>query len=116
MIKVYLEQAIKAIETEKEKQVSVIRERIMRERIAPLNAEIDTAKAKALSAIDNELNAKIVELKQLYETKKQELIRLGEEKKKANMDSVLTAELATITFDYDNAIVNLQKQIDEIKE
>ena len=116
MVKAYLEQAIKSIEAEKEQQIAVIKDRIMREKIMPFNAEIDTFRAKALTEIDNELNQKIAVLKQEYEVKKQELVKLGEEKKKANADSVLASELAVVSVKYDNHIAKLTAQIAEIKE
>lgn len=116
MIKAYLEQAVKSIEVEREKQVSIIKDRVVREKIAPYNAEVDNYRAKALTEIDNELNAKIVELKAEYEAKKAELIKLGEEKKKANAESVLASELAVVTVEFDSAISKLNAQIAEIKE
>lgn len=116
MIKASLEQAIKNITMEKEKQVSIVKDRVVREKIAPFNAEVDNYRAKALTEIDNELNAKIVELKATYEAKKAELIKLGEEKKKANADSVLAAELAVVTVEFDAHIAKLNAQIAEIKD
>lgn len=116
MIKAYLEQAVKSIEAEKEKQVSIVKDRVVREKIAPYNAEVDNYRAKALTEIDNELATKIAELKATYEAKKAELINLGEEKKKANADSVLAAELAVVTVEFDAHIAKLTAQIAEIKE
>lgn len=116
MIKAYLEQAIRSIEMEKEKTVNAVKDRIMREKIVPFNADLDASRAKALSTLDEELNAKVVELKKEYEAKKQELIALGEEKKKANAESIFATELAVLTVDYDSAIAKLTAQIAEIKE
>lgn len=115
MVKEYLEKAIKDIELERDRQSAVIKDRIMREKIAPYNAEIDQKRAKALTELDNELNAKIVELKQAYEAKKAELVKLGEENKKANADSILATELAVVTVEYDTAINKLKAQIAEIE-
>lgn len=116
MIKAFLEQAIKSIELEKEKQSALIKDRLMKEKIAPYNAEIDNARSKALTEIDNEYNVKIAELKKECEVKKQELINLGEDKKKANMETVFATELAVLTIEYDNHIAKLNAQLAEIKE
>lgn len=116
MIKAYLEQAIKSIEADRERAVSDVRERIMREKIIPYNTDIDTSRARALAEIDNELNTRISALKQEYEVKKQELIRLGEEEKKTNAEAVLASELAVVTVEYDAHIAKLTAQISEIKE
>lgn len=116
MIKAYLEQAIRAIEADKERKVSEVKDRVMREKIAPFNVEVDNYRAKALTEIDNEYNAKVAELKQAYEVKKQELVRLGEEKKKQNAESILASELAVVTVEYDAHIAKLTAQIAEIEE
>lgn len=116
MIKAYLEEAIKKIEMEKEQQASIIKDRLTREKIAPYNADIDSSRAKALTEVDNELNAKIAELKKTYEAKKQELVTLGEEKKKANAETVFASELAVFTVKYDKEITKLKAQLAEIEE
>ena len=115
MVKEHLEKAVKEIENERERQTAVLRDKIMREKIAPYNAEIDQKRTRALAEIDNELNAKIVELKQAYEAKKAELVKLGEENKKANAENVLATELAVVTVEYDSAIAKLKAQIAEIE-
>lgn len=116
MIKAYLEQAIKSIEAEKAQKISVAKDAIMREKIAPYNAQVDTDRAKALTAIDAELNAKIAEVKSVYEAKKQEIVALGEAKKKENAEAMLTAELAVITVAYDKHIAKLTAQLAEAEE
>lgn len=115
-MKSILEQAIRSIEAKRDNEVAIIKDRITREKIAPYNADIDTSRAKALTEIDNELNVKIAELKTEYETKKQELVRLAEENKKANAETVLASELAVVTVKYDGEIAKLKAQIAEIKE
>lgn len=116
MIKTYLEQAIRGIEAEREQKIAVLKDRITREKIAPFNAEVDTFRARALAEIDNELNAKMVALRKEYDAKKQEIVALGEEKKKSNAENVYSAELAVITVDYDSALSKLNAQLAEIKE
>lgn len=116
MIKTYLEQAIRSIEADKEKAVSEIKDRITREKIIPYNTEVDNYRAKALTEIEDELNQRIASIRQDYEAKKQELIRLGEEKKKANADNILMSELAVATVEYDTHIAKLNAQLAEVKE
>ena len=116
MIKTVIEQAIKSIEAEKAQKVAVVKEQITREKIVPFNAEIDGARAKALQEVDAEYNQKIAQLRKECEEKKQELVRLGEEKERQNAETVLASELAVVAVEYDNAIAALTKQIEEIKE
>lgn len=108
-------QAVKSIEAKRDRDVAVLKDRIVREKVAPYNADIDQKRAMALTELDTELNAKIVELRQVYEAKKQELVRLGEEKKKENAETLLATELAVVTVDYDAQIAKLNAQIAEIK-
>lgn len=116
MIKAYFEELIKKLEAEREKEVAPIKDRILREKVFPHNTEIDASRAKALSEIDAEYNVKIAELKKECEEKKQLLIKLGEEDKKANMESALATELAPFTVKYDKEIAKLQAQLAEIEE
>lgn len=116
MIKTYFEELVRKLEAEKERKINEVKDRVMREKIVPYNADIDNSRAKALTEIDNELNAKIAEIKTVYETKKQELVKLAEENKKANADTVLASELARVTVDLDAHIAKLNAQIAEIKE
>lgn len=114
-IKVALEQAIKDIEVKKERAVAGIKDRIIKEKVVPFNAELDNSRNVALAALDKELNEKIAVLRKEYEVKKQELIALGEQKKKEKADAIFAVELATYTVDYDNAIAKLKAQLDETK-
>lgn len=116
MIKVYLEQAIKSILADKEKKISEIKDRVMREKIVPFNSEVDKYRAKALSEIDMECNSKISEIKQEYEKRKQELVTLGENKKKENYETLLASEISVVSIEYDEAVSKLNAQISEIKE
>lgn len=116
MIKPYFEELIKKIEMEKERETAPIKDRLIREKINPYNADIDNSRAKALAETDNKYNAQIAELKKKCEAEKQELIKLGEDNKKANMETVFAAELAVFTAKYDKEIAKLKAQLAEIEE
>lgn len=116
MIKPYFEELIKKIELEKERETAPIKDRLMREKIAPYNMDIDNSRTKALAEIDNKYNLQIVELKKKCEEEKQALIKLGEENKKANMGNVFATELVVFTSKYDKEIAKLRAQLAEIEE
>lgn len=116
MIKTYIEECIKKIETERDQRTAGVKATLMREKITPYNADIDSARAKALSELDNEMNAKIVAVRQEYEEKKKEMIELGENKKRANQEVVFTSGLAPYTINYDKAIAKLSAQLKDIQE
>lgn len=115
-MRAYFEELIKKLEMEKAQKTAVLKDGIMREKIAPFNAEIDSSRARALSEVENELNTKIAELKKEYDAKKQQLITLGEEKKRENMETVFASELAVLTAKYDREIARLNAQLSEIEE
>ena len=116
MIKTALEQAIKSIEAEKSQKLNEVKEKITREKILPFNAEIDTARSKALAELDTELNQRVTEIRKEYDEKKQELVRLGEEKKRQNAETLLTSEMAVVSVRYDNAVSKLKQHIEETEE
>lgn len=116
MIKDRLEQTVRELEVEKERTVAAVKERVIREKVASYNAEIDNSRAKALQELDAELNAKIVSLQEEYAKKKQNLIELGEQDKQKHTETVLASELAVVTVEYDNSIGKLKALIAEIKE
>lgn len=116
MIKERLEQTVRELEAEKERAVSTVKDRIVREKVAVYNAEIDNSRAKALQELDAELNAKVVALQEEYAKKKQSLIELGEQDKQKHTDTILSTELAVVTVEYDNSINKLKAIIAEIKE
>lgn len=116
MIRAYLEEAVKKIEAEREQKVALVKDRLVREKIAQHNAEIDGLRAKALAEIDGDLNVKIASLRKEYEEKKQKLIAMGEEDKRAHAEEVFATELAVLTVDYDHHIAKLKAQLAELKE
>lgn len=116
MLKPYFEELIKKLEIEKERETAPIKDRLMREKIAPYNADIDASRAKALAEVDNKYNLQVAELKKKCEEEKQALIKLGEDNKKANMETVFATDLVAFTSKYDKEIAKLRKQIEEIEE
>ena len=112
-IKAHLEQAIKNLEAEREKEVAIIKEKATREKIVPYNQEMDIARDKAISEKQQALNATIVAHQEQFAKEKQEIIQAAEKKKQENANSVLTTETYTVTVKYDKAISKLKEQISE---
>ena len=61
-IKQHLETALKSIEMDKDRAISIAREKVVREKIVPKNNEIDTARTQAINARAEKLNADIAKL------------------------------------------------------
>jgi hypothetical protein len=115
-IKIHLEQAIKSLETEREKEVAIIKERVTREKIVPFNKEMDIARDKAIAEKQQALNATIVSLQEQFAKEKQEIIDAGEKKKADNATSVIATETYSVTVKYDKAMTALQNQIEKLEE
>jgi hypothetical protein len=112
-IKVHLEQAIKNLEAEREREVAVIKEKATREKIVPFNQEMDMARDKAIAEKQQALNATIVAHQENFTKEKAEIFAAAEKKKNENATSVITTETYTVTVKYDKAIAKLKEQIEE---
>jgi hypothetical protein len=115
-IKTHLEQTIKNLEAEREREVAVIKEKVTREIIVPFNKEMDTARDAAIAEKQKQLNEAIVAHQENFAREKQEIIAACEKKKTDNATSVITTEAYTVTLAYDKAISKLKEQIKDLKE
>lgn len=115
-IKTHLEQAIKNLEAEKEREVAVIKERVTREKIFPYNQEADKGRDLAIAELQSNLNEDISIRQSRFAKEKQAIIEENEKRKENNANSVLASETYTITGKYDKAIAKLNEQISNLKE
>lgn len=113
-INAYIEQAIRGIENEREHAIAGIKATIMRDKVVPQNAEIDTARDMALQELQVKLNADISALQEKFAKDRQEIIEAGEKQKKDNENMLIGVETASITKEYDEGIAALRKLL--IKE
>lgn len=102
MVNTYIEQAIRGIEAEKEQKTAEIKAAIMRDKVAPKNAEIDSIRDRALQ-----------ELQEKYTADRQEIIDASEKQKTDNANALIVAETASIAYEYDTKIAELKKLIGE---
>ena len=115
-VRAHLEQAVKSLEAEKEREAAIIREKVTRETIIPYNKEMDIARDKAVSELQARLNATIVAHQEEFTKQKKAIFDANEKKKESNANSVITTETYTITVMYDKAIAKLNEQIAELKD
>ena len=92
-IKMHLEQTVKALETEREKEVAIIKERVTREKIIPFNQEMDISRDKAIAEKQQALNETIVSHQEHFAKEKKEIIEAAEKKKAENVSGI-TLQLA----------------------
>lgn len=115
-IKAYLEQAVRNLEAEKEREVAVIKERVTREKILPYNQEADKGRDLAIAELQSNLNEDISARQDKFAKEKQAIFDENEKRKANNNNAVLATETYTVTVKYDKAITKLKEQIAELKE
>lgn len=111
MVNTYIEQAIHGIEAEREQKIAEIKATIMRDKIAPKNAEIDNARDLALQELQTKLNSDIAALQEKFATERQTIIDASEKQKTDNANALINAEMASITVEHDEKIAALKKII-----
>ena len=116
-----LQEAKARIKAKEEREVAIIRERVLRE-IQPKYAEIEQMKADELNALQNnytanrnsateQYNTQLVALQQNFENKKKEVIELTEKRKTEMLEATLQSETYEITKDCERTIIDLDNLI-----
>jgi uncharacterized membrane-anchored protein YhcB (DUF1043 family) len=116
MVKQHFENTINQLKAEKERQVSVVRERVTREQIIPHNNEVNQSRDKAIAELSAKLNSDITKLQEQFAIEKQALIDVGEKNKNDFANTAISTETAIISKKYDDAIADLNALINKIKE
>jgi hypothetical protein len=116
MIKQILENSIRSIESEKAQRIAQVSQKVMAEKIAPHNREIDQAREKAIAELSTALNQKIVALQEDFSAQKQLLVEKGEKNKAEFAKTAIATETSLIELEYNNAIKALQSQIEKLGE
>lgn len=115
-IQVHLEQAIKNLEAEKQREVSVIKEKVNREKIVPYNQEADNGRDLAIEELQKCLNDDITALQEKFLKEKKAIFEENEKRKEKNANAVLASETYAVTGKYDKAMAKLREQIADLKE
>ena len=110
-----LEQSIKNLQAEEEREIAVIRERVTQEKIIPYNKEMDEARDKAISELQNDLTASIQALQNKFAEDKQKIIEANEKKKAENATATVATETYSIQMRYERAIARLSNQLESQK-
>ena len=113
-IKEIFNQALNQLEQEKQRQISSAKEKVIREKVIPYNAEIDKKKVKAIEELTNKFNADMNALRTTYENDKKTLETAGEQKKNEYQQNAVEVELATINATFANAKSELEKTIERL--
>lgn len=113
-IKQIVSQAIAQVESEKQRQISLSKEKVIREKIVPFNNEIDRARDKAINELATKLTQDIEALRVKFEQEKKNLIDMGEQKKADFQRTAVEAEIATVNAQSTIAKSKLEKILQEL--
>ena len=126
-IKQYLEEAMKKIAADRDREVSLLKQQVTQEKIIPHNAEIDNVSNTAIAKLQNELaertsveqqshNARVLALQQDFAQKKQEIVDAGIAEKEEFAKTTISSATANITLKYDTEIAKIREQIQALEE
>lgn len=115
-IKQHYQTARQNITAEKERAISVEKDRVTKEQIIPNNAEVDKFKAEAINALTTKLNQDIANLQNNFNAEKASIIEASEKKKSAFAEQAISTAVSLVSLEYDKAISDLDKRIGEIKD
>lgn len=116
MVKQILENTVRQMEAERDRQLACVKEKVTREKIVPHNREVDEMRDKAIAELSSALNTEIAELQERFNSEKEKLVEIGEKDKTAFANTAYATESALVAKKYDDAIRELKAQIAKIKE
>ena len=115
-IEKHLEQVINSLEAERNTVINATKDKVMREKIAPYNQEIDNALACAIMEKQSALTANIATLQENFAAEKKQMAEAAERKKAENASAVITAETYAVTVEYDKEISYLKDRVNRLKQ
>lgn len=114
-IKAILEQTIKNLQAEEQREIAVIKERVTQEQIIPYNKEMDEARDKAILELQENLTKNIGALQANFASDKQKIIEANEKKKADNATSVIATETYSVQMVYEKATAKVREQLENQK-
>lgn len=111
-INVHIEQAIHGIEADRDQKIETKKAEIIRDKVAPQNAEIDTKRDNAVQELQTKLNADISALQEKFNTERQAIIDASEKQKADNANMLISVETASINAEYNTKLAELRKLIE----
>ena len=115
-IKAQLEQVIRNLEVEREREVAIIKEKAMSEKVAPYNKEADNGRDLAIAELQQNMIEEISAIQEKFTKEKQAIIEENERRKENNTSAVLTSAVYEVTAKYDRAISKLKTHIEELND
>ena len=111
-VNVYIEQAIRGIEDERDQKIETVKAEIIRDKVAPQNSEIDTKRDNAVQELQNKLSADISALQERFNAERQAIIDASEKQKADNANMLINIETTSINAEYNTKLAELRKLIE----
>jgi hypothetical protein len=115
-IKQHLEVALQSITSEMERAIATAKDKAIREKVAPNNAEIDRSRTEALNARTARLNEDIAKLQTEFNAERQAMMEASEKKKSDFATQVIETETSIVKAEYEAHLNALRKQIAQFDE
>lgn len=113
MIKTYIEQAIKNLESEKASELSVIENRVIQNKVVKYNMESDKKRDEEVGELTTSFNKAVQELQTKYNSDKQTIMDRYNAEKSAYKQNAILSETSSVAYEYDKHIAKLQEMIKE---
>lgn len=111
-VNVYIEQAIRGIEAERDQKIETVKAEIIRDKVAPQNAEIDTKRDNAIQELLTKRDNEIAKINATYEQDRQAIIDASEKQKADNANMLISVETTSINAEYNPKLAELRKLIE----
>ncbi len=113
MIKQIFETAVSQIESDRQRNAEIAKQKAIQEQINPFAADIDTSLKVAIEKLQRDLNEQIQKLQNDFNTTKHSMIDAAARRKAEYSDSVINAAVAIVNENADKAIEHLKKFIEK---
>ena len=105
--------AIAQLTNEKAQKVEQIKQRVLQEKVAPYNAEVDKELAEAIKELTDKHNQSVLNLQTKFNEEKQRFIDLASVNKKDFAEKTINAECELVRIEYETHISHLREKLQE---
>ena len=101
--------AISELETDRQRKVEAVKQKVLAEQIAPYNRDIDTSLREALAELQSQYTAEIAAVQRKFEEQKTLLAERAAKSKSDYQETAIAAAVAGINAEIDEAVAYLKK-------
>jgi Tfp pilus assembly major pilin PilA len=109
------EAAIAQIENSRQREIELVKQKVMQEQVVPFCRDIDVALRDAIGELQSAHNQRIAQIQKEFEAEKVALADSANKRKESFTETTIATAVASINADADRAINNLMKFIQEGK-